>query len=269
MNTDPDADYRNLQLLIKRSVSMAVEPLFVADVPNLAAIFLEALPADRRQTYNCSICKEFINKYGPLVSIDRISGRSTSVLWEARDTQFAIGCFRPAIEAAQAAVEAARVRCLFVASGQVWGSSSSTSPPTAVRPEMTWSHLVARVGLMPVRNIAEAERMQAEVTKLYQGLKQSLDRFSLQMFEQAAQIVQEVSPGYGGQAAGQVRWYLEVRRTVDQFRGEPNHLDNLLWRAVYQDSQRFSRLRGRPAHHLLEDIRAGLPSSEVKARWPR
>lgn len=57
------------------------EPLFTTDAKNLYQIFLDNLPAEARQHYNCNACRSFVDHYGGLVRIDG-KGNLHPVMWK-------------------------------------------------------------------------------------------------------------------------------------------------------------------------------------------
>ena len=76
-NTDIDIErandgYEELLECIRRSFAEAAkkdgsEPLFRTDANGLYDLFLNNLPAEARQHYNCNACRSFVNHYGGLV----------------------------------------------------------------------------------------------------------------------------------------------------------------------------------------------------------
>lgn len=72
--------YADLERLVSDRVNEAVGPLFTTDAHTLWDAYLENLTPSRRQHYNCSCCRRFIEKFGGLVTIDE-SGQTYPVLW--------------------------------------------------------------------------------------------------------------------------------------------------------------------------------------------
>jgi hypothetical protein len=65
--------YDHLEKMIKESFKDAIanhEVLYTTDCENLYDIFLQNLPEDARQHYTCNACRNFVNRYGGLVTID-------------------------------------------------------------------------------------------------------------------------------------------------------------------------------------------------------
>ena len=79
--------YEDLLSSIRQSFMQAVKeeatPLFTTDAAELYPLFLENIPEEAKQCYNCSACRHFVNRFGRLVSINTESGKKTAVMWNA------------------------------------------------------------------------------------------------------------------------------------------------------------------------------------------
>src|SRR4051812_3346661 len=84
-----DEAYDRLQEAIREQVDQLTHPLFETDASPQAlwAHYLESIPAQRRQHYNCYCCRRFIQKYGGLVTIEE-SGTATPALWGFQPPSF-------------------------------------------------------------------------------------------------------------------------------------------------------------------------------------
>ena len=75
--------YEHLESDIRRSFNESIkanEPLFTTNVENLFDIYLNNLPEEGRQHYNCHACRDFINRYGGLVTIDSETGKTSPAM---------------------------------------------------------------------------------------------------------------------------------------------------------------------------------------------
>ena len=79
--------YETLLSGIRRSFDLAVKddatPLFTTDATDLYTLFLENIPEEARQCYNCSTCRPFVHRFGGLVSLSPESGKQTAVMWRS------------------------------------------------------------------------------------------------------------------------------------------------------------------------------------------
>jgi hypothetical protein len=115
--------YNRLEGQIRNRIAYHIGPLFLTDAneEGLWLDFLESLPVERRQHYHCSCCRRFIQKYGPLVTIDE-KGQQRSLLW---DPERAPEFFKLAVTTMAKRVEKAKVYSVFYSEDPVWGNPST------------------------------------------------------------------------------------------------------------------------------------------------
>ena len=89
----------------------------VGNNKSLYDTFLENLPEEKRQYYNCNTCRTFVNKYGRLVIIDE-NGNLTSAMWSDEFDDVELGEFANVITALKRRVESSRVHQLFGTKGK-------------------------------------------------------------------------------------------------------------------------------------------------------
>lgn len=89
-------------------------PVFFTAMPNkedaepggathyLNEVYLNAFPEELRQQRRCNCCRDFLWHYGGMVSIDPVTGATTSVLWDPENSP---DHFKPVAAALKAAVE--------------------------------------------------------------------------------------------------------------------------------------------------------------------
>ncbi len=108
--------YETLLSGIRQSFAQAMEddttPLFTTDAADLYTLFLENIPDEARQCYSCSACRQFVNRFGGLVSINAGDGKQTAVMWNGHVPDF----FRQAVAAVRDKTEAAQITGVFVTS---------------------------------------------------------------------------------------------------------------------------------------------------------
>ena len=63
-NQSPDRPYHSFLDATHARFQSVVGPLFVAEVPDLWPIYLNAIPAEFRQAWTCNCCKDFIRAAG-------------------------------------------------------------------------------------------------------------------------------------------------------------------------------------------------------------
>lgn len=85
--------------------------LFKIKTGNLYDIFLENIPEEYRQHYNCHTCRGFVNKYGSIVRINDDGRTIQSVLWDIETTP---DFFKPAIGAMLKEISKGRIDNIFI-----------------------------------------------------------------------------------------------------------------------------------------------------------
>jgi hypothetical protein len=74
-------EYKHVERLIRDRVRLNTQQLFQTDAEGLYDLYLENLPVDDRQHYNCRACRKFFDDYGGLVTITPV-GERQSLLFE-------------------------------------------------------------------------------------------------------------------------------------------------------------------------------------------
>lgn len=117
---ETDDGYPQFETLIRQRIEDVEGPVFTTDANQYEVwgLWLNSLPADRRQTYNCSCCRHFIYKYGGLVTIDE-EGSIDPLLWMA-DLGSVPEFFKTAVLKADYAVSKAKVTGVFL-----WGGGGA------------------------------------------------------------------------------------------------------------------------------------------------
>lgn len=96
--------------------------LFVARVDNLFDIYLNNLEEDIRQEYNCNCCRQFITRFGSLVTIDDETKMTKSIIW---NEELAPEIFKESFKAMRLIVEKSKIDCVFRAENTTAGTPVS------------------------------------------------------------------------------------------------------------------------------------------------
>ena len=86
--SEMDADaYPEFERAVAASMaSFGNVPLFTTNAGNIFELYLDNLPGSR-QYYNCHACKNFLERYGSLVTIDE-GGNKIPVMWSGQFPEF-------------------------------------------------------------------------------------------------------------------------------------------------------------------------------------
>jgi hypothetical protein len=237
--------------------------LFVTELNGTDALcdaYLSGLPPEDRRHHTCSCCKQFFRRYGDLVTIDEF-GRATSALWDENfiKIETSDGYYTVAVNALQRAVEAARVRGVFLAAEKSWGT-----PVTGV-----WTHMAVVPPpdmLYKKRGTATPFQRMAELREDRATLLNAMADIREEHLDQALTLLETDALYRSEKVRGPAQWlktrYVERSNTQDQRRRE-----NLIWRAVAVAPPGFAKPRGAMIGTLLEDIASGMPFDDCARRF--
>lgn len=247
-----DHDYSALLEGVRASFAAATadsERLFATDADGLPDLYLDSLPAER-QHHNCSACRRFIERYGNLVTISE-TGETTPAMWNpAGIPEF----YQSTFSAMRARVKKARVVSAFLAKEDTWGT-----PMTG-----EWSHMA----VMPTSAMLYHERALTAGQAMAVGKENlrtvatALTEFTVSMLDEAIRLLQADTLARSEKFIGPVKW---LRALHDRPKGRLG--ENVLWRAVTTAPEGYCHPKASVIGPLLDDIAAGLPFAEIKARF--
>lgn len=249
---DHEHDYSALLTSARASfdaVTSAHPVLFRTDAADLNALYLDALPAER-QVHTCSCCRRFIETYGGLVAITT-EGVTVPAMWNPDGVP---DFYRPAFEAISARVRKARVTSLFRTKEAVWGN-----PVTG-----KWSHL----SVMPPASFVYRERAltagqaMAAAKENFRTVAMALSDLTAPMLDEALRILEADALARSEKFIGPVRWLRQLHERPKGKIGE-----NMLWLAIATAPEGYCHPRASVIGPLLENIAAGLPFAEIKAKF--
>lgn len=226
--------------------------LFTTDASGLYDMFLENLPEDARQHYNCHACRHFVNRFGGLVVIDRETGAQTPVMWDFDAPEF----FSSAVSALWKTVKRARVTGTFVASVQTLGY-----PKTGC-----WEHMAAYVPACMVwqDRLHTASQMEAEDAEDHKMLCTALAKYNQDVVREALNILKSDALYRGDELLGRVEWMYNL---YDKLNQPGVNKRNLLWFASAHAPAGFCHISSGMVGTLLDDVQDGLPLEDVKRRF--
>jgi len=255
---DHDAQYPHVLHAMREAFAARVgdssTKLYTIDADNLWSVYLDALPADR-QYHTCHACRQFIERFGGLVTINA-DGYQRAAAWPEADGQYAF--YAPAMDAMRAVSERARVTGVFYSADKVWGQ-----PVTG-----EWTHFSLKppAHLIHSNRVKTAYQASAEKREDFYTMITALNEFSLSTVETALTLLKTDSLYRSEKCLGVAEWLRELivaRGATKNGRTQAN----LLWRAVATAPVGFAHPRSSMIGTLLEDIAAGLPFEDVKAKF--
>lgn len=256
MSPDRTEDgYDSLLAGIRRSFSRAVgdeaTPLFATDASNLYDLFLDNIPAEARQHYNCNACRHFVNRFGKLVSINGETGKQTAVMWGGRVPEF----FRPAVKAVKEKVENARITGVFISDEESLGTAKTG----------VWTHMAVDMPQKMVFKglVGTAHQKAAEKEEDYRILLSCMTKYSQQDIETVVNLLRSDALYRAEQILPMAEWFMETMRLA---RGRKVNR-NILWLRAATAPKGFCHIPASMVGTLLDDIAAGYGSGEIKRRF--
>ena len=254
----PDDGYDKLLDRIRLSFNKMVDDktqLFTTDVENLYDIFLDNLPEEARQHYRCNACRNFVNRYGGLVTIDE-SGVTFPIMWCNPAPQF----FKHAVHAVRRAVENAKVTGVFMTSEKILGT-----PKTRDRKNnCVWQHMAVETpkSMIYHSRVYSVEQKMGGKKEDYRMLMRAVGKYCISTVETAVNLLRSNSLYRSGKILGIAEWFLELKR-----HNADRRFHNIVWRAVATAPAGFCHISGSVIGSLLDDIEDGYDFDAVKRRF--
>lgn len=228
--------------------------LFMTAPSGLFATYLATFPADVRQHFNCHACQHFIEHFGGLVTISA-DGTLRSPFWQIDASDEYTAPFA----ALARKVMAAQVTGVFYHDKALLGTPESGG----------WTHLAATLpatySTRHKRTLTPAQAM-AEKREDYATVMRALDEFSADDVAQAVRVLKSEALYRSEHLMGAAEW-LAALHAMRRATTNRQTRQALMWRAVAVAPAGFCHPRSGVLGTLLEDIQAGLPFDDIKARF--
>lgn len=257
--------YDQLLLDIHHSFDESIkdnEPLFTTNVENLYDIFLANLPEEARQHYTCRACRDFVNRYGGLVTIDSETGETTPVMWGVCSTDSAF--FRDVVLSMHEQVKSTKVTGVFLTDEKRLGM-----PKTGV-----WHHMAVHIPkedrcFKHRDRIFTAGQKMAEKKEDFKMLINAVHKYKHSTVKSAVNLLRSNSLYRSEKTLGIAEWFLEV---VNHSRTGKEPYDsrkfaNIVWSRVATAPAGFCHISSSMIGTLLDDIEAGMDFEAVKRRF--
>lgn len=247
-----DHDYSALLMGVRGSFAAITgghAKLFLTDADGLNDLYLNSLLSER-QVHNCHCCRRFIGTYGNLVAISD-AGETIPAMWNPEGVpEF----YRAAFTAMFERVKKARVTSVFLTKQTTWGT-----PETG-----TWSH----ISVVPPSALVYRERAltdgqaMAAAKENFRTVATALSEFTPPMLDEALRLLQADALARSEKFRAPVQW---LRTLHDRPKGRKG--ENVLWSAIANAPEGYCHPKASVIGPLLDDIAAGLPFADIKARF--
>lgn len=216
-----DDGYKSLLQCIERSFAEAVkqdgsEPLFRTDAQDLFELFLDCLPAEARQEYNCNTCRSFVNHYGGLVHIDN-HGNNHPVMWK----YIPEGIFTRPVQVIRDKVRDAHVIGVFLTDKEELGKAMAGG----------FHHMAVETHKNMIRRnlLKTPAQQEAEKSLDYQMLTSAIQQYQTDTVETAVHLLRTDTLYRSEKVLGVAEWFLNVKQTLP---GNHKRRRNLIWKAA-------------------------------------
>jgi hypothetical protein len=252
------------QLILNRSRQTGGQPLFTTTIEEgrLWAAYLNKLPAERRQHYDCRCCRRFIESYGGLVTITE-QGNSIPLLWGStiNTPEF----FASAEAALVSLVLGAKVSGVFLSGEKTWGTLENVPGPGSKYVGQRWTHLSGVNTAIYKNPLKTAEQAMAKKREDYKTLRHGLSEYNISHVQQAVWVLESDALANNDKALGIAKWLLDLYTRLEGVKGQI--YNNLIWLAVATAPPGFCHIRSTLINTMLEDIKEGKSFETIKRKW--
>lgn len=247
-----ERDYSALLIGVRSSFEATIgnrAKLFLTNADGLNELYLDSLPSER-QHHNCSACRRFIERYGSLVTIAE-SGETIPAMW---DYEGMPEFYRETFAAIQTRVKKARIVAPFLAKEKTWGTPV-TGP---------WSHIAVTPPTEAIyrERALTAGQAMAAAKENFRTVASALTEFTAPTLDEAIRMLQADTLARSEKFLAPVKW---LRALHDRPKGRLG--ENILWRAIASAPEGYCHPTASVIGPLLDDIAAGLPFAEIKAKF--
>lgn len=230
------------------------QPIFTTAATGLFDLYLSSIPDSHRQHYTCSACRKFLETYGGLVTIDD-AGNCESLFWGVDQAPPEL---QETVAVLRKYVNSSPVNGVFYSSKPVWGT-----PETG-----EWHHMAVIVppGMVFSKLTQTASEAAAEKKEDYRILTSALYEIPEGALASVITLLKADALYRSEKCIGMATWLAavqDVRKTVKNKRLR----ENLTWKAVATAPAGFCHPKSSMIGTLIEDIIAGMPFSDIKARF--
>lgn len=263
-NHDRDSNYDALlKRMQDRFVTLTLggkEPLFSVKLQEEVdpwALFIQSVPSEYRQHYNCSCCKTFIRRYGTLTMIGADTGELHPVFWDPADTVFGGAELEKSFRTLNRAIRDGRATNIFWDTTKLWGTAQAGG----------WSHfhvVTPGVRLWENRLLTAKQAMAARID-LLPSVRQAMLDYPKHLIEAAVRILEADAVSRAEKVIGPAEFLLDLHERVPKLRGRER--EHILLRAVCTAPEGFLHPRASMISTLLDDLKAGMAFDDAKRRW--
>lgn len=256
----PDEQFDDFRASLQANFNNhAGKPLFRTTAIDLYSLLRASLPEDRRKHYDCSACRNFVNKYGNLVTIDA-DGKQNPVLWnDANAPSF----FGEAVRDLRNFVAKARVTGVYLSKEESWGLPQNRDRARG----LVWTHMsVARPKGSVFRHATmDPGQAMAERVADHELALRVLDDYPQPTVMETLRLLVGNHLSRPGAHLEMAKWLSSLHEAVANKTHSAKH--NVVWLAVATAPPGYTHIRSGILGTLLDDVKANLPFPDIKRKW--
>lgn len=252
-NDESDLHKQNVAKFFEQSVDKNTK-LFRTDAENLFDIYLSNIPEEARQYYNCSACKNFINRYGGIVRIDE-KGNKHSVIWNLDTTpEF----FKKSVKAILEKIEKSKVVGMFIPEEKRLGFDRTGK----------WTHLHVFIPKEMIHNDTTKTAYQIEAEKIeeFKMLNRALQEFELTTVKQAISLLNSNVLYCVDEVFNMALWFEFLKENLSKIK-ELEQKRNYIWLSVANAPKGYTYIKNTVLGSLFEDILSEMSIHLVISRF--
>lgn len=236
------------------SILNTKEKLFTTNAEGLFEAYINNMPEKARQHYYCKACKNFIERYGILVTISN-NGEIESAIWNDNNVP---DFFKESVKAMRNIVLKSKVNGVFISEVKTLGQ-----PVTG-----KWGHLSVTLPSEMVYHprLINASQAMAEKLEDFRILSDSLSEYPVQVVEQAVTLLKTEALYSSERCLGVAEWLMDLHTRHSNIKNKLN-ADNIIWLALATAPVGYCHVKNSMIGTLLDDIAAGLPFESVSRRF--
>ncbi|MDS0525920.1 hypothetical protein NNC19_09545 [Clostridium sp. SHJSY1] len=253
---EKEDDYPKFEQIIKDKFNLLVNKdtsLFTTAAENLWEVYINNLPSESQQYYNCSGCRHFIEKYGNLVMVTE-EGTIESVLWAEDVPVF----FRKSVLELRRAVNESRITGVFISDTEILGT-----PKAGI-----WTHLSVKLSEEKINKsrLKNARQVMAEKLEDYGMINRALEEYSLETINQAVELLKTETLYRSDKCLGVAEWFKELHEDILNVKNNKIK-ENMIWFYIAKAPVGYCHIKSSMIGTLLDYISSGMDFELISRRF--
>jgi hypothetical protein len=234
-----DSEYADLLKQVQKSFELSFDcPLFRTDLDNTFNIYLNSIPVEFRQHYNCRTCAKFFRWFGSIVTVNQF-GEKIPLFWSWPVGAGAGTFFSRFTDNIREAINSSRI---------VDTLEKQSALDLGIAQTGNWSHFAVR----SEKIIGGPSRKHD-----FMNVSRALACWDKSIVDKAVSILNSDALYRGSAVIGQAQWLQSLYGLIkDQ-----------LWKAVAEAPEGFCHPQSSMLGTLLDDIRAGRKTDVVAKKF--